>query len=199
METHLCIRVLLAVALTLLPAVRARAQTDGVGRLRAQEPLLRALLETAAGQSPTLRGLVDRLEHSDVIVYMRCHDFSSALLKGRTYLMASRPGVRYVSIDLTCRDADPRLAVMLAHELHHAVEIASAPSVVDAESMARLYSEIGYLTCPWSGLKWYDTTEALETGERVRRELVHASVPSRHAARSAADRGDNDRSKTFVD
>ena len=58
---------------------------------------------------------------------------------------------------------------MVAHELHHALEIAGAPEVVDARSMARFYRTIG--TSSSCGSRCYETSRAVWTERQVGRDL----------------------------
>ena len=66
---------------------------------------------------------------------------------------------------------------IVGHELQHAVEIASAPNVVDDQSFKRLFTRIGYSGCLSARGEQFETTAALETGERVREEFARATVP----------------------
>src|SRR5689334_20032977 len=87
----------------------------------------RALGDALTASSPTARALVERLEHSDLIVYVRHRVFPSFTIDGRIALLASTGRNRFVVVELAC--ARPRIVqlVTLGHELHHAVEIANAP------------------------------------------------------------------------
>ena len=60
--------------------------------------------------------------------------------------------------------------VRRGHELRHAVEIASTPSVVDGASMAQCYHRIGFNVSPY--LERFDTEDAVECGRRVLREAM---------------------------
>ena len=73
----------------------------------------------------------------------------------------------------------------LAHELSHALEIASARWVVDGETLARLYDQIGFPTYgpATAAFGQYETADALDAGERVHHELFHPSEPTRRLAR----------------
>ena len=65
-----------------------------------------------------------------------------------------------------------RLAI-LGHELQHAAEIAEAAGVVDRESMASLYSKIGFRSAD-GRLNAFDSRRAIETGQQVGREAQAA-------------------------
>ncbi len=133
----------------LLPAVPAQAH--GLDRVRTDSENLRLLISSGLKRSPTLRAIVDRLDASDVIVEVQCGQFRSVLLAGRTVLLSARPSVRYVLVEIACPMADGASLEILGHELRHALEIASAPWVVDEPSLEKLYTQIGFSTCVKTG------------------------------------------------
>jgi hypothetical protein len=67
----------------------------------------------------------------------------------------------------------------LGHELFHATEIASEPSVVDVGTMAAYYSRIGMQTGDGDGKQTFETEAAADAGRRARRELL--TTPKRNA------------------
>jgi hypothetical protein len=139
--------------------------------LRTEDTRLAAALARGRDESPTFRAIVDRLDASDLIVYV-----SRGKLSGQTaastQLLTTTGGYRYVRVTLKL---DPNTDVgvaMLGHELRHALELADAPWVVDDETVISLYSEIGYASCMGSK-PCYDTLEAVDTGRQVLTELRH--------------------------
>jgi hypothetical protein len=86
--------------------------------------------------------------------------------------MGSTPQTRYVRAsvrhDLSGRDA----LAMIAHELHHVVELIEHSEVQSEPGLTALYQRIGHQTGT-TGDRW-DTTAALRTGDRVRVELLGA-------------------------
>jgi hypothetical protein len=132
---------------------------------------LRALVDEAARRSPEVRALIDQLEDLDVTVYIRVRAFDQLDLDGQIALLAGATSHRYLVIELACG----RLAVVqmatLGHELFHATEIAAEPTVVDAQSLAALYTRIGIQTGGKAGRRTFETAAAAAAGERTRREL----------------------------
>ena len=49
----------------------------------------------------------------------------------------------YLRISMRLQTDRRAMTVLLAHELHHAIEVASHPEVVNQKSMATLYNQIG--------------------------------------------------------
>jgi hypothetical protein len=136
------------------------------------EIALRPLVAHAAERSPSIRELIDRIEASDVIVYVRTRMFTQSNLNGRVALLATMPaGQRFLVIELACNRPDVVTMSTLGHELYHAVEIANEPSIVDASGLTAFYNRAGEKTGDALGHVTFETRGAEQTGVRVRREL----------------------------
>ena len=155
-----------------LLAVASPVHAERIGPfLRTEDPRVAAALTRGRHESPTFRAIVDRLDASDLIVYI-----SRGSLRGEaaasTQLIKATSGYRYIRVTIEL-DPDTDVGVaLLGHELRHALELAEAPWVVDDESVVSLYSEIGYVSCAGSK-PCYDTIEAVDAGRRVLVELRH--------------------------
>lgn len=136
---------------------------------------LRSLVADAADRSPTFRQLLDRLERSDLIVYVRVQHFPSAHLEGRIGFVTGagpRSGRRILLIELACPRTLTQQAATLAHELHHASEIADAPWVTGPGPLADYYRRIGEpAAAPGHGAA-FETRAARDTAARVQREIA---------------------------
>ena len=134
-------RPVLVALLWLLPffATSAGAQPE-VNRVRSIGAVARMLLEDVPSQSPTVARLLVAVGQSDLIVYVATGFLH---VPGRLDFACAKPGVRFLRITVNVPDAEPNLIGALAHELQHAVEIAGAPGVTDAGSLARHYREHG--------------------------------------------------------
>jgi hypothetical protein len=135
------------------------------------------LIRDLVARSATGRELVDRLERSDLVVYVRRRLFTTAMLSGRIGFVRGDCRRRYVAIEI----ASPRNYVdelaALGHELQHAVEIAGERDVCDAAALAALYTRIGDPVDRWGGLAdSFETRAGSDTGIRVRRELLQTSA-----------------------
>lgn len=165
----------IAIALTATPS---RAQDPGPAtHLRADSDTMR-LFHDLLARSPTARDMVEVLEQSDVVVYIRQQWFPTNTLRGRTGCVASSPPRRILVIDISSRMRAREQLVALGHELRHALEIAGAPSVCDAESLSSLYSRIGEMTGYDSRGATFETQAAADAGERVRQELGLPLAPA---------------------
>jgi len=140
----------------------------------------RALLDELTARSPTARALVDELDRSTVVVYVRHRMFTSTVLTGRLGLVPSDGETRYVIVDVAC--GRPRLdaLITLGHELQHAVEVGRAPAIVDGASLAEHYRRIGMRTSGATEPLMFETQAAIDMGSIVRRELLGSPMRTTH-------------------
>ena len=156
-------------------------QTLGDGRsavnthVRATTRPLQTLIADTAEKSPAFRAMLNRLEASTVIVYVRTASFPTMTLDGRIAFLkvdAPMPSARLLVIELSCsRPIDAQTAT-LAHELRHALEIADAPWVVGAATLEQYYTQIGFRLDGSGWPKRFETSAAREAAARVTRELA---------------------------
>lgn len=183
-----------------LPAMAGAGPIDTPSRhsnVRTMDPYLAGIVQRGIDTSPTFGALVDRLNASDVVVYI-VGDITTLRtgLDGKLTFLTAAAGLRYVVVRVNLALTPPRLTALLGHELQHAYEIAENADIVDEASLAREYrTRLGYLT--WRsgrGKETFDTVAAVTTGERVLQELraksaapaapgLAASGPSEDVAR----------------
>lgn len=168
--------VLLAIALT---PRRVQAQAP-IPHLRPETPGLRALTARAAERSPIVRALLDQLDQSSVIVYLRQRVFGPALVDGHIGLLSRSGTHRFLIIELACDRSEITQMATLGHELHHALEIAGEPSVVDTATLMRFYTRVGSALQPMGITMTFETLAAADTGARVRHELIASPARSAH-------------------
>jgi hypothetical protein len=167
------------VTLTMLGAGQAFAQDRATPapHLRADSAAVRALIDEGVRRSPTIRALVDRLNRSDVVAYVRVRDLPRVQLDGRLSFLAACGGRRYLVIELSsARTRDVQLAT-LGHELRHAVEIADTPAVTDSRTLAGFFARIGTNRGAWPE-QAFETAGAVSAGRQAHHDLV-ASEPRR--------------------
>jgi hypothetical protein len=165
--------------MSLVVAVAVGLQTASLAAAPHLRPdlALRPLVAQAADRSPSIRDLIDRIEASDVIVYVRMRPFAQSDLNGRVALLATMPaGQRFLVIELACGRPDVVTMATLGHELYHAVEIASEPSIVDARGLIAFYTRAGEKTGDIQGNITFETRGAERAGIQVRRELFTTPV-----------------------
>ena len=147
--------------------------------VRSESADLRRLIADAADQSVTFRSLVNAIDRSDVIVYVRARLFPTETLEGRIGLLSAPGRTRFLVVELACPRLQHAHMATLAHELQHAVEIAAAPWVTGTEALATYYRQIG---TEWSGDSQgatFETAAARLVGQRVLAELQVATKEAR--------------------
>lgn len=146
-------------------------------RVRTTDQRLAGIVEAGIARSETFRGLVAALQRSDLIVYITPQTPARSVVYGELHFMASAAGVRYLRIAVQQDLSRAQVAAMIAHELQHALEVAAAPDVVDARSMAAFYGSIGYRLGSSR-----ETADALAASGRVADELAAPAPASADAA-----------------
>lgn len=143
--------------------------------VRATDPLVRAWITNGGAESPTLKALLDELVASDIIVHVVLVDRTSSRASGQLSFVTATPTARYLRIEVTRLDGRADMIALVAHELQHAVEVAHAPGIRDAPSLARFYLTAGEnMRDP----RHYDSIGARMTEDIVRREVLgHHGVP----------------------
>jgi hypothetical protein len=172
--------VLAAVCLLFLVCYPAAAQDPaGPPHVRTESVELRRVMADGVRGSTTFRALVDAIDRTDLVVYVRLNVQLSRTLDGRIGLAGAIADARFLVIELACPRSNTALVAILAHELQHAVEIARAPWVIDAQTLGEYYSDIGVLTGEGSGRQTFETLAARSISERVRHELTGSAIASR--------------------
>lgn len=140
------------------------------GNVRASDAELVALLAEGVKKSPTLKALVERLNKSDVIVYVRM-DVTSRQGTGRLTFLTANAGFRYLVVHVPTGVTKVKQLAALGHDMQHAVVVAEAPTVTDLQSFRREFERIGSVTSNGRDLS-FASPAAVETRNRIQRELA---------------------------
>lgn len=156
--------VLVAIATASAGTVNAQG---GAPAVRPEKPAVRELIVNGMTRSATFRDLATRLDTSDVVVYVRfapCIGNVAACL-----LWASESGgSRRLVIKLDRAGRSPNeLTALLAHELQHANEVASAPEIRDVVSFRKSFASRGS-----TNADGFETEQARKIGKMVALELA---------------------------
>ena len=151
----------------------ALADANGGGpaggpRVRPQDGRTATLLLEGIQRSDTLRSLVEQLEHRDVIVYLETEPRLKGHLAGRLTWLAATRAFRYVRVAISPDLTGASAIGTLGHELHHALEVANEPSIVDDKTLDEFYRRTGIRT--QTHRSSWDTEAARIAGDEVRRE-----------------------------
>jgi hypothetical protein len=161
----------LAIVITLVTSGPVRADpAPASARLRLIDSRLHAVVAEGREHSASFRALLDQLEATDVVVYVECARLRPRLDGALTFLTAAA-GVRYVVVRIALDLARPRQIAILGHELQHALEIAGAPDIVSARTMAAAYERFGFTRNRRAERVDFDTVAAIATGVTIWREL----------------------------
>ncbi len=168
-------RHLLAVVIFSLVSTSALAEDWRQARIRPQDARLATLLRDGAARSATFRALIDRIEASNVFVYVALSPTMRANLAGKLTWMTRAGEFRYLRATISTEQNTDQMIATLAHELQHAIEVIDDVRVSDQRTLQELYKRIGRPSD--SGLAAaFETEAAQQTGFRVRRELVDTAV-----------------------
>jgi hypothetical protein len=152
-------------------SANAEAQPDVETRVRSDARGVNELLADAARRSPTVRVLIERLQETDVIVYVRPRPFAPQTLAGQLTFVTAADDWRYVLVEIGCTESwDTQLAT-LGHELQHAVEIGEASWVRSTDDLAAFYRISGSVSSYTPGHETFETNAAIDVGRQVMREL----------------------------
>lgn len=162
-----------AILVTNASAATPDRARDGGARIRPQDSRSTQLLRDGIARSGTFRALVDRLEASNVFVYVQVSPFIKSTLAGQLTWMTQAGPYRYLRATLSPDQTADQGIASLAHELQHAVEVLGDESVVDERSLVELYQRIGHPSSAAVASGW-ETRAAQQAGFQVRRELVEA-------------------------
>jgi hypothetical protein len=151
--------------------------------VRAMQKEGAVLLADGMAHSPSFRRLVNRLEQSDVIVYIDLRPDMRPDVGGSLRFLAESATDRFLRIQLNRSVAKLWRVALLGHELQHAVEVAEAPGIHSAEDLRMLYRQIGVRT----GADTYDSMAARQAGLTIRDEIVRARGDVRFARSTPAE------------
>ena len=148
-------------------------------RVRGVTTRIAVILTEAAAQSATFRGLVDRIGTTDGIVYVAEGACGQERLRACLLLTLTIAGSnRLLRILVDPRNSDRDLMGSIGHELQHAVEVLSDPSVRSDAAILLLYRERCQLCggpCHRCGGR-FETDAAVLAGDTVRRELKKSAA-----------------------
>jgi hypothetical protein len=162
---------------TLLTGAGVASAQPASSHVLARQSRLAGALRDGVARSPTLATLVETLDASNVLVHLydgTCDASAESCLM----LVSGRSSPRVVRVHFRLTSAGRNavlerydgLIAQIAHELQHAVEIASDVTVIDARTMAACFQRIGRGSRTARGTV-YESEAALRVGRRVAEEL----------------------------
>jgi hypothetical protein len=143
-------------------------------RLRLPDRRMLPVVQAGRDSSPSFRALIERLETTDVVVYVQCARLRSRL-DGELTFLAAAGGLRYVSVRIGWDLPLERKIAVLGHELQHALEVAENPDIVSPGTMALAYERFGFTRSRGFDRVDFDTVAAIDIGVTISRELADRS------------------------
>ena len=139
---------------------------NGSPAIRPEHEGIRELIASGMQRSETFRDLSARLDTSDVIVYVRYSSCSKGIPACTVWASPVADARRLlIKVDRFGRSAD-ELTALLAHELQHANEVATAPEITDVDSFNKSFASRG-----WKHSAGIETGEATRITRQVAAEL----------------------------
>jgi len=138
-------------------------------RVRSTTPAIAAAIVEAERLSPTFNALVRTIEETDGIVYVergRCRTGVHACL---SHSVTSGGGFRFLWVLVDSVDDVVELMATIGHELRHAIEMLSEPSLKTAAAAYNFYAR----EAPTSRLV-FETPAAVRAGIAVAEELARS-------------------------
>jgi hypothetical protein len=161
------ISVVLILILAVSPRILASDQTiEAFPRVRGATPSLRETISLAAERSTTFHSLVTTIEGTDGIVYVHRGECGRQVLSCLLLAITKAGDYRLLHIRIDERRKDRDLMVSIAHELRHAIELLSDPTIADRTSAQNFY----HRGAP-KETYWFETQAAIETELLVDKEL----------------------------
>lgn len=148
----------------------APSVSSSPARVRPLSLVLERTLADGYAQSPTMRCLVNAIEHSNIIVHVVSGKASDGIV-GRMIFVTSAGGQRFLRVTIDPMLPPPARIATLGHELQHALEVASAPWVIDQTSFELLFHDIGYPAAGVVNPARYETDAAKRVGRSVLADL----------------------------
>ena len=139
-----------------------------------------ATLARALECSTLVRTLVSELDTTTAIVHVEVSRTLPSGIAGATRFVVSRGGHTYLRVSVSATLRLDLRAIMLGHELQHALEIARSGATSPAD-VKRIVEATGYRT----GTNVYETEAALRSERRIRTELRQRAMRERESTSEA--------------
>jgi hypothetical protein len=160
-------------------------------RIKPADAEMRRLVLSGHARSATFRALMDEIHQTNVVVVIQFGQCAKGRIRSCVSHVEGDSRQRHIRIKVNTRTTDDRLIATIAHELHHALEIAREPDVTSSELTLALYRRIGMGRCREGLDEKCETEAALQSEHRVNDELARCAPSVAVANRSSvvADRG----------
>jgi hypothetical protein len=135
---------------------------------------MRRLVLDGHARSATFRALMDDIHRSNVLVVIEFGLCANGRIRSCVSHVEGDSRQRHIRVKVNTRTTDDRLIATIAHELHHALEIAREPDVTSSELALVFYRKIAIDQCGGGRSVECETEAALHAEARVNDELARA-------------------------
>lgn len=149
----------------------------GNSAVRSTTDFVRQLIDQGFRRSPTFRHEVLSLEGSDLIVIIEPTGQMPPGITGYLTYVTTAQSCRIVRILFDMHRAPTQAIAIIGHELQHAIEVATHPEVVSAETLRAMYERIGWRNHRTSQGEMFDSAEAITAGHVILGELIAGPPP----------------------
>ena len=162
-----------AAVYVMVAALSGSEPAPALTRVDAISHRVAALIEDGCRRSTTFRTLVTQIEGTPWHVFIQDGACPGTETIGcLLHTVGHYHGEPYLRIRVAVRGRNPQQIIStLAHELQHAWEVISDPSVVDSDTLSAMFRRIGFETLHTSSAQIFETAEADRVGFVVLHEL----------------------------
>jgi hypothetical protein len=150
-------------------------ETPRLVRIKPADAEMRRLVLDGHAGSPTFRRLMAEIHETNVVVVIQFGLCARGRIRSCVSHVEGDSRQRHIRIKVNTRTTDDRLIATIAHELHHALEIAREPDVTSSELTLALYRRIGMGRCREGLDEKCETEAALQIEHRVNDELARVA------------------------
>lgn len=154
---------------------RAVDEPPRLVRVKPADAEMRRLVLEGHARSPTFRRLMAEIHETNVVVVIQFGLCAKGRIRSCLSHVEGDSRQRHIRVKVNTRTTDDRLIATIAHELHHALEIAREPDVTSSELALALYRRIAMGRCGEGLDEKCETEMALRVEARVNDELARAS------------------------
>ena len=138
-------------------------------RVRSSHPVIAAALVEAESRSETFRNLVRTIEKTDGIVYVEKGQCRRGVHACLSLSVVSGGGFRLLRVLVDSVSDAVELMAAIGHELRHAIELLSEPTVRNTAAAFNFYAR----EAP-TGREVFETAAAIASGLAVEREVARS-------------------------
>ena len=141
-------------------------------RVKPADAEMRRLVLSGHARSATFRALMDEIHRTNVVVVIQFGQCAKGRIRSCVSHVEGDSRQRHIAIKLNASATTNGLIATIAHELHHALEIAREPDVTNSEQALALYRRIAIGRCGQGLDERCETEAARQIEARVNEELA---------------------------